>query len=68
MPSRDGYRPRASELLVAGRGSSYSVSWKQYRAPFPALVLLLVQAALGDEAAFALRVAYGEEGVEVGAL
>ena len=39
-----------------------------HRAPFPALVLLLVEAALGDEAAFALRVAYGEEGVEVGAL
>jgi putative metallohydrolase (TIGR04338 family) len=39
-----------------------------HRPPFPALVLLLVQAAMGDEAAFALRVAYGEEGVEVGAL
>jgi putative metallohydrolase (TIGR04338 family) len=39
-----------------------------HRPPFPALVLLLVQAALGAEAAFALRVAYGEEGVEVGVL
>jgi putative metallohydrolase (TIGR04338 family) len=39
-----------------------------HRAPFPALMLLLVQAALGEEAAFALRVAYGEERVEVGAL
>jgi putative metallohydrolase (TIGR04338 family) len=39
-----------------------------HRAPFPALVLLLVGAALGTEAAFALRVAYGEEHVEVGTL
>jgi putative metallohydrolase (TIGR04338 family) len=39
-----------------------------HRAPFPALVLLLVGAALGPEAAFALRVAYGEQDVEVGAL
>jgi putative metallohydrolase (TIGR04338 family) len=37
-------------------------------APFPAAVLLLVQAALGEEAAFALRVSYGEEDVEVGEL
>lgn len=37
-------------------------------APFPALVLLLVRAALGEEAAFALRVAYGEQQVEVGAV
>ncbi|MDX6199380.1 MAG: hypothetical protein QOJ79_2531 [Actinomycetota bacterium] len=37
-----------------------------HRAPFPAVVLLLVQAVLGEEAAFALRVAYGEENVEVG--
>jgi len=36
--------------------------------PFPALVLLLVQAVLGEEAAFALRVDYGSERVEVGAL
>jgi len=36
--------------------------------PFPALVLLLVAAALGEEAAFALRVDYGSERVEVGAL
>ncbi len=39
-----------------------------HRAPFPALVLLLVQAALGDEAALALRVEYGEERVDVGTL
>jgi putative metallohydrolase (TIGR04338 family) len=39
-----------------------------HRAPFPALLLVLVQAALGEEAAFALRVAYGEESVEVGSL
>jgi putative metallohydrolase (TIGR04338 family) len=39
-----------------------------HRAPFPAMVLLLVQAALGEEAAFALRVAYGESDVEVGTL
>ena len=37
-------------------------------APFPAVQLALVQAALGVEAAFALRVAYGEENVEVGVL
>jgi putative metallohydrolase (TIGR04338 family) len=39
-----------------------------HRPPFPAVMLLLVAAALGAEAAFALRVAYGEERVEVGAL
>jgi putative metallohydrolase (TIGR04338 family) len=37
-------------------------------APFPALMLLLVRAALGEEAAFALQVAYGEDNVEVGHL
>jgi putative metallohydrolase (TIGR04338 family) len=37
-------------------------------APFPALLLTLVRAVLGEEAAFALRVAYGEEKVEVGVL
>ncbi len=37
-------------------------------APFGALVLLLVTAALGEQAAFALRVAYGEAGVAVGTL
>ena len=36
--------------------------------PFPALVLLLADAVLGEEAAFALRVDYGAERVEVGAL
>ena len=39
-----------------------------HRAPFPALVLLLVDAVLGEQAAFALRVAYGEQRVEVGVL
>jgi putative metallohydrolase (TIGR04338 family) len=39
-----------------------------HRAPFPALVLLLVEAALGAEAVFALRVDYGEHSVEVGRL
>jgi len=37
-----------------------------HRAPYPALVLLVVSAALGEEAAFALRVAYGDHGVDVG--
>ena len=39
-----------------------------HRPPFPSLVLLLVEAALGPEAAFALRVDYGEGLVEVGQL
>ena len=39
-----------------------------HRPPFPAAVLLLVAAVLGQEAAFALRVEYGEHDVEVGAL
>lgn len=39
-----------------------------HAAPFPALVLLLVAAALGEEAAFVLRVDYGRESVDVGAL
>ena len=39
-----------------------------HRSPFPALVLLLVEAALGAEAAFALRVDYGELAVAVGQL
>ncbi|MCW2777221.1 MAG: hypothetical protein JWN17_946, partial [Frankiales bacterium] len=39
-----------------------------HRPPFPALVLLLVAAALGPEAALALRVDYGRHDVEVGAL
>lgn len=38
-----------------------------HAAPFPALVLLLVGAALGPEAALALRVEYGREDVDVGA-
>ena len=37
-----------------------------HRAPFPALVLLLVGAALGETAAFALQVDYGQAGVQVG--
>ena len=39
-----------------------------HRAPFPALVLLLVQAVLGAEAALALRVEYGEHRVQVGSV
>lgn len=39
-----------------------------HRAPFPALVLALVRTVLGEEAALALRVHYGQEKVEVGAL
>jgi len=39
-----------------------------HRPPFPALVLLLAEAALGAEAAFALRVDYGELAVAVGQL
>ena len=39
-----------------------------HRAPFPAVVLLLVQAVLGAEAELVLRMAYGEQGVEVGSL
>lgn len=37
-----------------------------HRAPFPALVVLLVGAALGDEAAFVLRVEYGSQRVTTG--
>jgi len=39
-----------------------------HRPPFPAVVLVLGEAVLGSEAAFALRVSYGEQHVEVGAL
>lgn len=39
-----------------------------HEAPFPALVLLLTEAALGVEASFLLRVRYGQERVKVGAL
>jgi putative metallohydrolase (TIGR04338 family) len=39
-----------------------------HRAPYPALVVLLVTSTLGPEAALALRVAYGEHHVEVGQL
>jgi putative metallohydrolase (TIGR04338 family) len=39
-----------------------------HRPPFPAVVLALVRAVLGEEAALALRVHYGQERVEVGAL
>jgi putative metallohydrolase (TIGR04338 family) len=41
---------------------------RAHAAPFPAVVLLLVEAVLGPEAAFALRVEYGERGVDVGRL
>lgn len=46
---------------LSGRSSGH-------RAPYPALVLALVDAVLGPEAALALRVHYGEERVEVGSL
>ncbi len=39
-----------------------------HRPPFPAVVLLLAEAALGAEAGFALRVEYGAQDVEVGTL
>ena len=39
-----------------------------HRPPYPALLLHLVEAVLGPEAALALRVHYGEERVEVGQL
>jgi putative metallohydrolase (TIGR04338 family) len=39
-----------------------------HRAPFPAVLLVLVEAVLGAEAALALRVEYGEHDVEVGGL
>ena len=39
-----------------------------HRAPFPATLLLLVATVLGEEAALALRVEYGEHDVEVGFL
>lgn len=39
-----------------------------HRAPFPAVVLLLAESTLGPEAAFALRVGYGEHDVQVGTL
>lgn len=37
-------------------------------APFPAVLLLLVAAVLGEEAAFTLQVDYGQHHVEVGTL
>ncbi len=39
-----------------------------HRPPFPALLLLLVEASLGPEAALALRVDYGRHDVEEGTL
>lgn len=39
-----------------------------HRPPFPAVVLALVEAVLGPSAVLALRVAYGQERVEVGVL
>ncbi len=41
---------------------------RRHQPPFPAVLLVLVDAVLGPEAALALRIAYGEEQVEVGAL
>ncbi len=41
---------------------------RRHRAPYPAVLLALVEAALGPEAALALRIAYGEERVAVGVL
>ncbi len=40
----------------------------RHGAPYPAVLLTLVAAVLGEEAAFALRVDYGQSGVAVGAL
>lgn len=40
----------------------------RHTAPYPAVLLALVGAVLGEEAAFALRVDYGAARVEVGAL
>lgn len=39
-----------------------------HRPPYPAVLLALVRAVLGEEAALALRVHYGEQRVEVGVL
>lgn len=39
-----------------------------HRAPYPAVLVLLVEAVLGPEAALALTVSYGEHGVQVGTL
>jgi putative metallohydrolase (TIGR04338 family) len=39
-----------------------------HRPPFPAVALHLVRVVLGEEAALALRVHYGQEKVEVGSL
>ena len=47
--------------LVAGGGAGHGP-------PYPAVLLLLVQAVLGEEAAFALRVEYGRERVALGGL
>jgi putative metallohydrolase (TIGR04338 family) len=40
----------------------------RHAAPYPAVLLALVAAVLGDEAAFALRVEYGSARVDVGTL
>lgn len=40
----------------------------RHEAPFPAVVLLLAGAVLGEEAALALRVDYGDQRVQVGVL
>ena len=59
---------RSNDVLVNVAHDSTYVLGFGHRAPFPALVLLLVEAALGAEAAFALRVDYGELAVAVGQL
>jgi len=55
-PTRDGHKATAVIRKPPGEG------------PFPAVVLLLAEAALGAEAGFALRVEYGSLDVEVGTL
>ena len=59
---------RAVESTEVGWNARSSGVSRGHRAPFPALVLLLVEAVLGAEAAFALRVDYGELAVAVGQL
>jgi putative metallohydrolase (TIGR04338 family) len=46
-------------------GHVTGLAWR-HNPPYPAVMLLLVRAVLGDEAAFALDVAYGDERVRVG--
>ncbi len=53
---------------VAARGPLVVGGGAGHGPPFPAVLLLLVQAVLGEEAAFALRVEYGRERVVMGSL